>query len=62
MGAPVPVSADTVSIRAPREGSDNGQGSEYHARQVSIRAPREGSDPCLPSSTWGWMGFNPRPP
>ena len=55
-------STPPVSIRAPREGSDEGNTPLIVIENVSIRAPREGSD--SPTSTDGiiWQCFNPRPP
>ena len=52
----------TISIHAPRGGSDNCKTSQLDAQWISIHAPRGGSDPpgvCLQTIV---RDFNPRSP
>ena len=48
MAAMVAEMDDTISIHAPREGSDDRVLGRYKSPSISIHAPREGSDRCLP--------------
>ena len=52
----------SISIHAPREGSDpGGRHRQFHLR-ISIHAPREGSDRKPPASLLGLSNFYPRSP
>ena len=53
----------SVSIRAPREGSDKDPNMVAPTTgSVSIRAPREGSDALSRVTEKDEQCFNPRPP
>ena len=53
----------TISIHAPREGSDRTSPHEPRiSDQISIHAPREGSDPPQPTPVSHWTNFYPRSP
>ena len=55
--------AYTISIHAPREGSDADADNESNnAGQISIHAPREGSDAVRSSPLAHPLNFNPRSP
>ena len=51
------INALTVSIHAPREGSDNKSGRWIVTHVVSIHAPREGSDNWSSTSRPLWLVF-----
>ena len=51
-----------ISIHAPREGGDHGNGGDGIARRISIHAPREGGDVFVGHFAGQHFDFNPRPP
>ena len=53
----------TISIHAPREGSDDTTtGETYRVTSISIHAPREGSDPPRAALWLFTSNFYPRSP
>ena len=52
----------TISIHAPRTGSDRTPGTGGHHEAISIHAPRTGSDTCAYSQVYSSSDFNPRSP
>ena len=52
----------SISIHAPREGSDLANRSENVTDEISIHAPREGSDKLPVSAHYLPCDFNPRSP
>ena len=54
--------ADSISIHAPREGSDQGPALQGDPEAISIHAPREGSDRPSGASPPTSRNFNPRSP
>ena len=60
-----PQRIPSISIHAPREGSDESDSWEYVPKMIiSIHAPREGSDwpRRYPQCSKRWKNFNPRSP
>ncbi len=53
---------DTISIHAPRTGSDNWLGSNFFDVTISIHAPRTGSDADDKKVLQKHLDFNPRSP
>ena len=56
------VTYATISIHAPRGGSDIGGEGKCHEPRISIHAPRGGSDVCRAGLCGAGGDFNPRSP
>ena len=53
---------ESISIHAPRTGSDTLEGNSTPSKIISIHAPRTGSDEDLQSGQSSADNFNPRSP